>query len=306
MTVYFEAKTNNGDVQIRDDTYITWLYSKSKLGQYYKSTNDVKYHFYDSSYSNYYGIVTNFNNLWNPVAPPVTSYQMHCYELPVDAMCFIRNPYTDVSAHLFFALTNVTKQTGPYYYDFRPIGNKKYVGITNCTKSQADNFDLFVFSQGENPYTNDYGLECFDASGKKVFDSNRPPIRLLQNYNVQHVNYGNSRDLEYYYFIQNYQTIDQTLSFANKSVAVWVSLCGLVNNLVNQKQYAFGGTYYMASANLQTVTILENDSVRFKTRDFDAYLPNNVYDDTYIPFWLLEGNLRSNKTNATIINVTNL
>ena len=308
MSVYFEAINSNGKTQIRDDTYITWLYSKTKLSKYYVGTLDYFSHFSDGT--KFSTLANEFIN--NHKVPSLTAYQMHLYDIPEDALCFVSNPYTDVFAHVFFAIYSVTEQTGPYYYNFRHIGNKKYLGIANCTKAQANNFNMFIYSQGENNIKSNFGLECYNESGKKVFDSNKPPIKLLGCYNFKHINYSNGNDLAggsvfNKNYLDDYVGIDKTLTYSNKNIGVFVSSDGFCGGAGRWSyRHKYNGQDAYGCPTFQTVSILSKDSVRFRTRDFHlTYSSETSQNPSYALNMLLGTKVKFNITNAAIIDVTN-
>ena len=304
MSVYFESKTDTGKVQVRDDTYISWLYSKTKLSQYYKGTRYAYYHFSDGT--KFTKLVSDYSSyMHTPITPTLSKYQIHLYELPEDALCFVSNPHGGLAVHLFFTLYDLTEQTGPHYYDFRHIGNKKYLGVANCTKEQADNLDVYIYSQGENPYNNSYGLECYNASGKKVFDSNRPPIKLLSGFTFEHIAYTNAYNLNDSYNLDNYVAVNRSFDTVNKIIALLISTDGMAGQHVNMQQCNYDGQSLYGGPALQTVAILRKNGVQFRTRDFHLfdYLNDSDVNVKTILSHLLDIKVCYNVTMASIIDV---
>lgn len=308
MSVYFEVLNTSGRTQIRDDTYITWLYSKTKLSKYYIGTLDYYSHFNNGE--KFTTLANDFYGYLNKT-PTLTAYQMHLYDIPEDALCFVSNPYDNVYAHLYFAIYSVTESTGPYYYNFRHVGNKKYLGIANCTKEQANNFNLFIYSQGENNIKSHFGLECYNESGKKVFDSNRPPIKLLNCYNFKHINYSNGNDLSGgsdfdKNYLDDYTSIDKSFTYPNKHIGIWVNSDGFCGGSGRwARGFIYNGQQAYGCVTFQTVSILSKDSIRFRTRDFHVTFPSSTTGADGALGHLLGTKVKFNTTNAAIINVTN-
>lgn len=292
MTTYFEAKTNTGKIQIKDASPNIWMKSKTKLGQYYVKTVDIRYCFLGNDS---YSIIVN-DWLRNYTVPTLSQYDMYIYELPEDALCYLGNPDDSISVHVFCNHTEVTIW-GQTKYEKEYLGSKKYVGITYCTKNQADNLDVYIFTQGKITESSSCGLECYNAQNEKIFDSNCPPLKLLNNINHQHCEYANGNTLSEY--PTSYTAINRTIQTNGKSIAVWVSLAGTVHTTA-QRYDAYGriiGVGYQVGPCLSTVAVLSKNTVQFRTICFIAF------KDQYVLNLVLK--LKYNRTMASVINVTN-
>ena len=292
MTQYFEAKTATGKIQIRDDSPSIWLKSKTKLSQYFVKTVDIRCRFLGSD--SYETVVNNWQR--NYTVPGLTQYSMHIYELPEDALCYIGNPVDNLYVHVVCNHTEVTVW-GQTKYEKEYLGSKKYVGVMNCTKSQANNLDVYVYSQGKITGNSSSGLECYNSQGEKIFDSNRPPLKVVSIVNHKHCNYANGNTLSKY--PSSYTSIYKSVQKPEKNIAVWISMAGTVHT--NSQTYdAYGRLVkegYQVGPCLTTVATLSKSSVLFRTIDFIAFKDQSVIDLMLM--------LKYNKTMASVIDVTN-
>lgn len=292
MTKYFEAKTGTGKIQIRDDSPSIWLKSKTKLSQYFVRTVDIRLRFLGSD--SYETIVDNWRRSYT--VPALTQYSMHVYELPEDALCYIGNSVDNLNVHVVCNHTEVLAW-GQTKYESEYLGSKKYVGIMNCTKSQADNLDVYIFSQGKINGSSSCGLECYNSQGEKIFDSNRPPLKVVSIVDHKHCNYANGDTLSEQ--PSSYTPIYKSVQKSGKNIAVWVSMAGTVHTR-SQGYDAYGrlvGEGYQLGPCLTTVATLSKSSVLFRTIDFIAFKNGSVE--------LIMLMLKYNKTMASVIDVTN-
>ena len=268
MTVYFEAKTNSGVLQVRDDTAISYLSNKAKLSDYYVTSQSCKYQ------------IDGGSN---------TSHTMYVYRLPTDIVAYIGNPSSN-AVHIFTTINNVTD-----FNNQKGLGLYKLVGVSNCTKAQADNLNVYMFKQDAVGGTGTVGLQCFNASGVKVFDSNSNYLKVMDVVNFQHCAYGNWYNVEY---SDNWKKIDKTHNHSKHAIAYWCSMFGSGGQW---NRNTSGDNNWWVHDQYSEVCILSASSARVATLKHTEF---PVGGSVNYNFCLLCG-ANSNRTMYSIIDVTN-
>ena len=260
MTRYFEAKTDSGYTQIADDELILYLRSKTSIGQYYVGTRKLKYAVNDGTY---------------------TERDVLIYSLPiVEDVLYIGSPSSGV-AHLFPThVCYVQKWDG--YNPTESLGKHNVLGIANIDKSVADAMTLYTFGQSDAPAAN-IGLECYNASGKRVFSSARPILKILDMNLFTHCNYGKEGD-------GAYKDLDVTYIYNGKSIAFNCCYSGFYN-LYNEAHFP--------------ICVLSNGKVQLATVTKSNYTNAGHSPDNYIMAAIRECIDGANQTAYSIVNVTN-
>lgn len=170
MANYFEASTDDGKVQIDDNTSFYHFVSAEKLGRYFRYSSNRT--FSDNvvgsgSHTGYfYQLTTGDNNdediylIGNPSDTPVcvwTKYTCICYE--------------------------IVQSSWKRYWYARLRGF--WVLVHDCTRQQADNLIVYKFSKKVTKNGNS-GLECYNENGEKTFASYAYPLKILGFYQNVH------------------------------------------------------------------------------------------------------------------------
>lgn len=167
MSVYFQALTTSGEVQVSDSTQYWHLTSAKTLGNYYKHTSARN--FSDEiagsgSHTGYFyqiasGEVKKLFLIHNPSSEGVNIWSQ--YMAP---HYYSQNPY---AAH----------------WDTQELG--QWVLVHDCDKELADNLIVYEYSADVDDDTN-VGLVCYNADGKCVFSSASYPLQIADFFNFIH------------------------------------------------------------------------------------------------------------------------
>lgn len=167
---YFEANTNEGKVQIDDNTSVYHFVSAEKLGKYFQYTSN--HNFGDSvtgggSHTGYfYQITTGDNN----------NEDIYLIGNPSDDPVCVWTNYTCIRYSV------VEPSWKEYWYSWL---RGFWVLVHDCTKEQADNLVVYKFSK-KVPVDGNCGLECYNADGEKTFASYVYPLKILGFYQNIH------------------------------------------------------------------------------------------------------------------------
>lgn len=166
---YFEAITNDGKVQIDDNTSVYHFVSAEKIGKYFKYSSSNS--FTDSVVSGgrhtgfFYQLTVGDNN----------DEDIYLIANPSDSPVCVWTNY----ACIRYTLGSPYRQ---YWYSWL---RGLWVLVHDCTREQADNLIVYKFSK-KIPTDGNCGLECYNKNGEKVFASYLYPLKILGFYQNIH------------------------------------------------------------------------------------------------------------------------
>lgn len=189
MSEYLTVYNDDGHIQVADDTPMLFLQSKSKLGNYYVETTNVKFTVDGSSAT---------RAVYGYSVPKSTGAQA----------VFVSNP-SNTAAMLFCNSAIPTKEES--HSQMTMLDMSHLFAISGVSKGVADNFDVFIYST--NPDTNaTFGLECFNENGTKIFNGTKCPLKVLNSF--YEVNTGAQMWGDYRgYTSKTYNYPDRVLAF---------------------------------------------------------------------------------------------
>ena len=241
MTTYFESLTENGKIQINDNTQMLYLESKKTLGSYFVRDETVRYKL---------------------IGGQSKTYTAHCYSLPQehDTLIFISNPFS-VLAHVWGI------KPGNVYdyidYDGVVLGMKNALVISNVDRQTADNMMIFNFKQGDAKAVN-CGIECYNQDGQRVFSSDSRMMKILNSKIFNNCPYGTNQQILYPPWWNN---LDETYSYNNRTIAF---SCG-ISAYGNNDTEADGLGYW-------PVFILSKDKIKITMADKTVHYSPNFYE----------------------------
>lgn len=268
MSTYFEAKTPNGLLQISDQFPALFLKKVSKLSDYYRTT--------------WYGS-------YQPNGESNQRHELYYYDITpeVGTLLFIGNP-TDIKVDLFTTTNELLEGIGysNTHAQYRSHGSKHIIVVSNCTKNQADNLNVYEFTDSMN-FVGNVGLECFDENGVKVFSSNAYPLKILAVHYEQHCPNTSLHDI--WWAGSNFKITPKTYSYPNKELAFFCPYHGHGG--------AHDSNYRKSILTRLSKSLIEVKQLDVENIDFNLY---KWYHDVSITFPI------SAQTSYTVIDVSNI
>ena len=270
MTTYFEARTNDGILQIQDSQPLLYFLNKTNLSSYYIETKTLKYAINSGTYAN---------------------HDVHIYSIPIsDNPMYIGTPSSGI-AHVFPTHLRYAYRYNNYRIA-ESLGKHNVLGIANIDKSIADNMILYTFKQGDVPSTN-IGLECYNENGERVFSSGCRVLKLLYANLFTHCRYGDERN-------GNYTDLSATHNYSGKTIAFNCTKSAYYKYQASSSDISYGRSpiCLLSSGKVQMATITRLDEY---TSSMD-YGYNGTNYHHLLRYQCYDG---GNQTAYSIIDVTN-
>lgn len=163
MTRYIESRTENGFIQIDDNSFCVQQISVASLSAYYKATENVL--------SRYYGQNSQ------------TEQAVYVYGFPKTAdtrIYALHNP-SSTPVNVWFS------QGYPYYYhnhgyrfNENPPTDYNLFFVNSPNKSVADALEVISYKEQNSNASLTYGIEIFNEQGEKIFNAADRPLRMMK------------------------------------------------------------------------------------------------------------------------------
>ena len=181
MSTYLEVKNDNNILQVNDELSILSHIAQTSIGQYYVGTKRAGW------------------NCSNPYLSKSTRMDVYLYALPMeqDSVYFIGSTF-DSPVYFFMnhgvvgtyeSNGSVTSATGKVVVGIAGNGSNNTLGVTRAI---ADAFKVYKASTALGDINeHGYGMQCYNPSGKVVFDAQKPPIIIKDRFLEQNINSNN-------------------------------------------------------------------------------------------------------------------
>lgn len=163
LNKYFESITDDGSVQITDDTKMYRLKSVERLSGYFAYQGDFTFNDTDAGNGTHTG---------------------YFYKIADDDngsdLCFIRNPFEKyVGLWTAYTAIRYTEPNKPYTTHWPNELRGWWACVHNCTKEEADNMLVYRYTTDVTKTDNHIGLELFNANGEKIFASDDKLLKII-------------------------------------------------------------------------------------------------------------------------------
>lgn len=163
LSKYFESITDDGSVQITDDTKMYRLKSVERLEGYFTYQGDYTFNDTDAGSGAHTG---------------------YFYKIAGDNdgsdLYFIRNPFEKyVGLWTAYTAIRYTEPNYPYTTHWPTELRGWWACVHNCTKKEADNMLVYRYTADATQTDNHFGLELFNAKGEKIFASDDKLLKII-------------------------------------------------------------------------------------------------------------------------------
>lgn len=243
MSIYFEAKTNDGYIQVNDQCPIFRLEEVYDLGTKFVATSAWTFTDYTLGRKAHNGYF----------------YQLSGEDNDTDVF-FIHNPTdTPVMLRTSYCCPYYRQYAYPYTSHYYKEKRGWWVVVYGCEKEIADSLKVLRFTNAI-PNIGNCGLECFDASGKMVFSSNCIPMKIVDYQNVIHTT-------NRYVFWTGDWTMQTTEYSYNLPIGVWGFQMGCGGTNGEAAGYSKQAQFYLTKTSVKLSWMTNWDNEHQNVRD---------------------------------------